>query len=310
MPLPARRQIGCDRVLIEVGTNESVDRRAVDSGDGVGEIVDTPGVDRHPEADLGGDLVPFGDRDIAHVVAETGEPEVAELVPTGRGAAPATDRRGHVRIVDVAEDRLAFESHPRLDEAELAVAVGGLVEVHEVHVDRRPGERSIGLGVQVEKRLAQRLQPGDPHLGGREGVHPADHPHAAIVGAGVETGSADRVGGRQHRAFDDPHRDRVGTVEGGHDLVRLVGDLTEGVVSVERLAAGEEPDLLAGEGLDGGHRDLISVRRRSGSGRTGCARRSVRSGSVGRAGVTGALCGRRLRASPRTSPRPEEWRRS
>ena len=111
-------------------------------------------------------------------------------------------------IGDVAEHRLALDAHAGLDERELAVAVGGLVQVHEVHVDGRPRQRLVGLGVQVQQRLAERLEPADPHLRRREGVHPRDHADAAVVVAGVEAGPADGVGGGQDRLEDDADRQR------------------------------------------------------------------------------------------------------
>ena len=39
-----------------------------------------------------------------------------------------------------------------------------------------PGDVAVELRVQVHERLLQRAQPGDPHLGRREGVHPGDQP--------------------------------------------------------------------------------------------------------------------------------------
>ena len=48
---------------------------------------------------------------------------------------------------------LRATTHPRLDEAGLPVAVGGLVKVHEVHVDLSPGQIPVELRVQVEERL-------------------------------------------------------------------------------------------------------------------------------------------------------------
>ena len=47
------------------------------------------------------------------------------------------------------------EPHAGLDEPELAVAVRGLVEVHEVHVDLRPRQLAVELRVQVQERLAE-----------------------------------------------------------------------------------------------------------------------------------------------------------
>ena len=48
----------------------------------------------------------------------------------------------------------------------IPVAVSGLVEVDEVHIDLRPGNFAVVLGVQVSERLFEQAQPGDPHLGG------------------------------------------------------------------------------------------------------------------------------------------------
>jgi carbon starvation protein len=56
----------------------------------------------------------------------------------------------------------------------LAVAVGSLVEIHEIHVDVAPWQIAIELRVQVQKRLFKQREPADPHLGGRESVHPED----------------------------------------------------------------------------------------------------------------------------------------
>ncbi len=64
----------------------------------------------------------------------------------------------------MADDNLAIEPEPGVKEARLAIAVRGLVEVHEIHVNRGPGEIAIELGVEMEKGLAQRRQSADPHL--------------------------------------------------------------------------------------------------------------------------------------------------
>jgi len=55
----------------------------------------------------------------------------------------------------MADDGGAFHPDPGLDVGELAIAVRRLVEVHEVHVDGRPGQLDVGLGVQVQQRLLQ-----------------------------------------------------------------------------------------------------------------------------------------------------------
>ncbi len=156
-------------------------------------------VDRHAEAVLGLDLVAFGDGDVAHVVAEAHHPQAAQRLRSDARPHPRADAAAHGGIADVAGHRLARHAEPGHDVGELAVAVGGLVEVHEVHVDRRPWQRLVGLGVQMEQRLAQLVEPVDPHLRRRERVHPRDHADAPIVGVGIEAGTADRRRAGEHR---------------------------------------------------------------------------------------------------------------
>src|SRR2546429_485885 len=60
------------------------------------------------------------------------------------------------RLAQVAAARLPSQPHPRLEEAELAVAVRRLMEVHEVHVDLRPGQIALELRVQVQEGFLQR----------------------------------------------------------------------------------------------------------------------------------------------------------
>ena len=96
-------------------------------------------------------------------------------------ARPGADPVGDVRVLPVADDGLAGDPQPGLDEPELAVAVGGLVQVHEVHVDLGPRQIAVELRVQVEQRLGQRLEAGDPHPGRRERVHPGDDADARVA---------------------------------------------------------------------------------------------------------------------------------
>ena len=81
----------------------------------------------------------------------------------------------------VACDDLMGDAEAGKDEAVLAVAVGCLVEVHEVHVDRVVRKLFICLRVQMKERLVQELQALDPHLGRGEGVHPCDDADAVII---------------------------------------------------------------------------------------------------------------------------------
>ena len=89
------------------------------------------------------------------------------------------------------DDRLAGDAEARLDVPELAVAVRGLVEVHEVEVDVGPRQLDVRLRVQVQERLLQRVESGDPHLRGAERVHPRDDADDVVARVDLEGEAAD-----------------------------------------------------------------------------------------------------------------------
>ncbi len=80
-------------------------------------------------------------------------------------------------------------------------------------------------------------------------MHPGDHAHAAVVGVRREDRAADLLRRRQHRLVDDPDGDRGGAVERRGDLRACASTCRDRVLAVEVLAAGEEPDRPAAEGL-------------------------------------------------------------
>ena len=146
-----------------------------------------------------------------------GPPGSADRLPARCGPRPRGDPALDRRVAHVAGDGLARHAQAGLDVPELAVAVGGLVQVHEVHVDGVPRQSDIGLRVQVKQRLLQRAQAGDPHLGRGEGVHPGDHADAGVLGVGLQADPPDSVGVDQHGLPGDPYR-YAGGVELFSDL--------------------------------------------------------------------------------------------
>ena len=66
----------------------------------------------------------------------------------------------------VPYDHFALDSHAGYDMPILSVAVGGLVLVHEVHIDGIIRDLFIELGMQMTERLSVFLQAQDPHLRG------------------------------------------------------------------------------------------------------------------------------------------------
>ena len=85
---------------------------------------------------------------------------------TGSYASPNGNLLLGSLVFPVAANHLAGDTHTGADVSELDIAVRTLVQVHEVHVHRLPGNLSVVLGVEVEHRLLQLLQTLDPHLSG------------------------------------------------------------------------------------------------------------------------------------------------
>jgi hypothetical protein len=104
---------------------------------------------------------------------------------------------------------------------------------------------AVHLGVQVQERLAQRVQATDPHLRRREGVHPDDDADAVVVRRGVQHRAPDLVGGEDDGLPDQLDGGLQPVGELPDHLPRLLGDLIERLGPVQRLAAGHEPHGLA-----------------------------------------------------------------
>jgi len=143
----------------------------------------------------------------------------------------------------VPHDDLAGQSHAAAQEPELAAAVRRLVQVHKVHVNRRPGDVAIELRVQVRQRLAQRPQAADPHLGRRKRMHPGDQPDAVrgLVRFQADVGNRLRRG--QDGLEDDLDRDLGRFRQRLGDDLGMLGNLFQRRLAVQMLAASDEPDF-------------------------------------------------------------------
>src|ERR1700728_1524695 len=103
------------------------------------QIPDAVSVHGISQLDLGGDLVSFGYGDVPHVVTKTCNLEALSVVPGAGRAHPCAHFRVDLGILPVADDNFGMKPHPGPDESELPVAVSRLIQIHKVHVDRRPG---------------------------------------------------------------------------------------------------------------------------------------------------------------------------
>ena len=119
--------------------------------------------------------------------------------------------------------------------------MGGLVQVHEVHVDLAPRQIPVELGVELQQGFLQLAEGRDPHLGGGEGVHPHHEPDAALVVIGIAGYRAYLVeggaGGLEHYL----DRQAGALVELAGDGVGVIGHLLQGGGAIQVLAADQEP---------------------------------------------------------------------
>ena len=99
----------------------------------------------------------------------------------------------------------------------LAVAVGGLVQIHEVHVDLFIGNLAVVLGGKVAVGLLQVGKAVDPHFAGAEGVAPGDDARAVLVIVGLAHHVGDLGVGLGGNFVDD----FAGQIAGGAARLRM-----------------------------------------------------------------------------------------
>ena len=157
-------------------------------GDGVHffhQIAHGPGVHLPSELGLDLHLVTLGDGHLPHVVAKAHDLHLFGDSDAYRGFHPVCNAFVDLLILPVPGDDLARHAQACSDEAVLPVAMGGLVEVHEVHVDLLVGDLFVVLGGQMAVGLLQGSEAVDPHLAGREGVAPGDDAGALVPVIGL-----------------------------------------------------------------------------------------------------------------------------
>ncbi|MMZ63514.1 hypothetical protein D1872_257750 [compost metagenome] len=141
----------------------------------------------------------------------------------------------------MADDDFARDAEAGADMAVFPVAVGGLVQVHEVHIDRFPWDIAVKLGVQMKQWLLQLRQTGDPHFGRGEGMHPSDHAGAGRVAVGLLQEVVNFIRRFDDRLEDDRIRESGVLIELLGDNAGVLGDLLERLWTVQVLTAGNEP---------------------------------------------------------------------
>ena len=206
------------------------------------QIADCPGVDLPAELLLGFDLVALGDGDIAHVVSEAHDLHAFRHRHADGGLHPAADAGLHILVLPVARDDLAGLAKARADEAMLAVAVRGLIEVHEIHVDLIVGNFAVVLGCKVQPRLLQKVETVDPHFRRRERVAPRHDAGAGIVIVCFLYDLRDLGAGFGRDLIPEGIRK-----DGGQLLRHFLGaacNRCQNLLAVERLRADNEPEFI------------------------------------------------------------------
>ncbi len=145
MNLRRRGQTIAALVFIDQGADIAV----TDAVDHLHQIADRPGVHREAKLDLRRDFIAVGHRHFAHVIAETAHFKMTGILSGDRLAHPAADALVGLFILPVAGHHAVLLAHTGADEAELAAAMRGLVQVHKVHIDAVPGQRGIVLRMEL-----------------------------------------------------------------------------------------------------------------------------------------------------------------
>ena len=188
------------------------------------------------------DAVAVGHGDVVHVHAEHQAADLLRIGDAGGHAGPHGDLLLRGLVLPVADDDLALgDAHPGADVAELDVAVGALVQVHEVHVDVAPRNLRVVLGVEVQEGLLQGLEALDPHLGGGEGVHPGDDADALLlVVRGLHHG-LDLLAGVGGTLIDDLDGNVARRIQAFHHFLGMSVDGDHRISAVEELRTGHPP---------------------------------------------------------------------
>ncbi len=188
-------------------------------------------------------LVAVRHRYLAHVVAKPRHLQVLRLIPGRRRPRPRRNLLHRLRVLPEPHHNLAIQPQPARNMPKLAIPMRRLVQVHKIHVNRRPRQRPIELRVQMQKGLRQRLQPRNPHLCRRERVHPQDQPRTLFRHIRVSTEPADLIRRRQHRFEHDCCRDARLCAQRGRNRLRVLRHPLQRSRPIQVLAPRAKPNF-------------------------------------------------------------------
>ncbi len=124
-----------ENVCLLIFRNQVVHFRVAHLIRGRREVSDAVTIDGISHLDLRFYFVAFRHRHLAHVVAETRDFQLLRIVPCTCGAHPGPKFPGYVVVLPESHHHLAAPAHAGDSETELAVTMGRLVQIHEIHID-------------------------------------------------------------------------------------------------------------------------------------------------------------------------------
>ena len=139
-----------------------------------------------------------------------------------------------------AGNNFVRNAEARYNKSILTVAVSGLIQVHEIHVDLVIRKFLICLCMQMKERLCQDLKASDPHLGRGECVHPCDHTDAVVIIFSSADILYTELSGLDSGHQDDFHYVAELLIEEVHHLATISSYLRKALCSVKILAAGNK----------------------------------------------------------------------
>lgn len=234
--------VGRKIVLFAVNGHELVNFRFRDGVHFLDQIANGPCVDFPAEFLLDFDFIALGDSHVAHIVAETHDFHVLRDGDADGGLHPAADAGLHILVLPVPSDNLARLAQARADEAVFPVAVRGLIEVHEVHVDFFIGNLTVILGRKVQPRLLEHIQAVDPHFGRAECMAPCDDTGAGIIIISLFYDLRDLSAGFGCDLIFERIRQDGGQLL--RHLLRTPCDSRQNILAVERLRADDKPEFI------------------------------------------------------------------
>ena len=236
--------VGGNVVVGAVDFHQLVDLSVGDLVHHLDQVAHSPGVHLPAQLGLHFHLVALGNGNLSHVVAKAHDFQFAGDGHAHGGAHPAAQTLLDFLILPVAGNDLAGHPQPGGDEPVLAVAVGGLVQIHEVHVDLLVGDLAVVLGGKVAVGLLQVHKAVDPHLARAEGMAPGDDTRAV----GVIVGFPHHVGNFLVGLGSDLVHDLAGQIAGGvQHLGHLGGTVGHGFQhfgAVQELTAHHKPEFI------------------------------------------------------------------